>query len=198
LTLKSLRKQFERQFIQQQYLLFLIQPKLDRIGREQIVEYYQKHPEEFEVIDGVQWQDIFIAVANYPGREAARKFAEQIEARVRAGEDVAQLATQYDNGYSSYNGGQGSGSRRGQIQPREAEPYLFQMRDGDVALIELGNGFHVIRLVKREYAGTRPFDEQTQTAIRDKLRNEVFARESKRIIADLRSKATIEIANPAP
>ena len=70
------------------------------------------------------------------------------------------------------------------------------MKDGEITALELANGFHVIRLVKREYAGTKPFDEKTQAQIRDKLRNEVFAREAKKIVEDLRSRATIEVASP--
>src|SRR6266542_2624589 len=124
MSLDMLRRQFDRQFMQQQYLLFLIGPKLDRIGHEQIVEYYQKHPEEFEVTDGVQWQDLFVAASSYPSREEAHRFAEQLVTRIRGGEDFGPLATRYDNGYSSYNNGQGNGKQRGQIQPREAESYL--------------------------------------------------------------------------
>jgi len=48
---------------------------------------------------------------------------------------------------------------------------LFQMKDGQVGpLIELTNGFHVIKLVHRDHAGQQPFDEKTQTRIREKLR----------------------------
>jgi hypothetical protein len=195
-TLDGLRQQFERQFIYQQYLQFLVQPKLDRVGHEQIAEYFNHHPEEFQNQDAVTWQDIFIAVGNFGGdRAKARGFAEQLRQRAGAGEDFAAMARQYDNGTSSYQNGEGLGHKRGEIQPRQAEPLLFAMKDGQVGpLVELDNGFHLIRLVKRDYAGQMEFSEKTQMMIRDKLRNEAFAREAKKIVADLRSKATIQIA----
>jgi peptidyl-prolyl cis-trans isomerase SurA len=194
-TLDGLRRQFQRQFIYQQYLQFLVQPHIDRIGHQEIEEYYRSHPEEFQAQDSVDWQDIFIAAGRFPTREAARLFAEGLRARARAGEDFAALARQHDMGTSSYQGGEGIGHRRGEIRPREVEPYLFQMRQGDVGeLVELESGFHVIRVAKRDYAGQKPFNEETQEAIRDKLRNEVFNRESKSIVADLRRKATIDVA----
>jgi parvulin-like peptidyl-prolyl isomerase len=195
-TLDGLRHQFERQFIYQQYLQFLVQPKLDRIGHEQIVEYFQNHADEFRNQDSVTWQDIFVAVGNFAGdRARARQFAEQVRQRAAGGEDFAALARQYDNGTSSYQNGEGIGHKRGEIQPRQAEPLLFQMKDGQVgALVELDNGFHVIRLVKREYAGQMEFNEKSQMMIRDKLRNEAFSREAKHIVAGLRGKATIQLA----
>jgi len=68
------------------------------------------------------------------------------------------------------------------------------MRDGEVGtVIELETGFHVIRLVKRQYAGMTPLDEKTQSQIRNKLKGEVFEREAKRIVDELRHKAQIEI-----
>ena len=194
-TLEGLRRQFQRQFIYQQYLQFLVQPRLDRIGHQEIEDYYQNHPEEFQAQDSVDWQDIVIAAARFPTREAARLFAEGLRARAKAGEDFAALARQHDMGTSSYQGGAGIGHRRGEIRPREVEPFLFQMRQGDVGeLVELESGFHVIRVAKREYAGQKPFNEETQDAIRNKLRDEVFGRESKSAIAALRRKATIEVA----
>jgi parvulin-like peptidyl-prolyl isomerase len=198
-TLDGLRRQFQRQFIYQQYLQFLVQPRLDRVGHQEIEEYYRGHPEEFQAQDSVDWQDIFIAAGRFPTREAARLFAEGLRARARAGEEFAALARQHDMGTSSYQGGEGIGHRRGEIRPRDVEPYLFRMRQGEVGdLVELESGFHIIRLVKREYAGQKPFNEETQEAIRDKLRNEVFNRESKSIVADLRRKATIEVGRGGP
>jgi parvulin-like peptidyl-prolyl isomerase len=200
-TLEGLRRQFQRQFINQQYLQFLVQPRLDRVGHEEIEEYYKNHPEEFQAQDSVDWQDIFIATSasRFRSREEAKVFAEGLRARAKAGEDFAALARQNDMGTSSYQGGEGIGHRRGEIRPRDVEPFLFQMRPGEVGeLVELESGFHIVRLVKREYAGQKPFNEDTQEAIREKLRNEVFNREAKSIVANLRRKATIEVAPGAP
>jgi parvulin-like peptidyl-prolyl isomerase len=194
----GLRRQFERQFIYQQYIQFAVGATIDRIGREDLLAYYEQHPEEFQTVDNVVWQDIFVAVSSHPSRDAARQFAQQLVARVRGGEDFVRLGTQYDNGDSTYRGGQGFGHHRGEIKPREVEPVVFRMKEGDLEVVELTNGFHVVHLVKRENAGMTPFDEKTQGTIRDKLKNEVYAREAKKVIAALRRKATIEVAKKNP
>lgn len=194
-SLTGLKKQFEKQFIYQEYLRFRAGPALDRIGHQQLLEYYHSHPDEFQTVDSVNWQDLFVASARHPSPEAARQFAEQLRQRAIRGEDFVQLVKEYDNGDASYRNGEGFGHKRGEIKPVEAEPVLFSLKDGEVGpLVELGNGYHIVRLVKREYAGKMPFDPKTQAKIRDKLRMEVFTRESKRVVAELRRKATIEIA----
>lgn len=194
LSLEGIRRQRERDFMSMEYMRSRIFPIVDRIGHEQIRAYYDEHPAEFQLEDKIQWQDIFIDASKYADRAAARRFAEQIATRVRAGEDFARLA-QYDNGDSSYRNGEGYGQRRGEIKPSEAEPVLFQLRDGEVGpVVELATGFHIVRLVKRQHAGQQPFDEKTQTEIRKKLNNQVADREYKRIVAELKRKASIEIA----
>jgi peptidyl-prolyl cis-trans isomerase SurA len=199
-SLEGLRRTVERQYIAGQYMAMLVQPYMERIGHEEIREYYDGHPEEFQTTDNLQWQDIFIATAAFRGdREQARQFAEGLRERVRKGEDFVALARQYDSGTSHYQNGKGLGERRGDIRPREVEPYLFDLKSGEVGpVVELQNGFHVIRVAKREYAGRMPFNEETQEKIRKKLQDAVFERESKRIAATLRSRATIEIARTKP
>jgi peptidyl-prolyl cis-trans isomerase SurA len=194
LSMEGVRRQVERNFMAMEYMRNRVVPAIDRIGHEQIREYYDRHPEEFQVADSVTWQDIFIDAGKYPDREAARQFTLQLIGQARAGADFRQLVTQYDQGNSSYLNGEGYGHRRGEIKPPEAEPILFRMREGDVSFVELTNGFHIIRLVKREVAGLKPFNDKTQTAIRNKLQNEAWEREYQRILRQLKQRASIEIS----
>jgi hypothetical protein len=197
-SLEGIRRQFERNFMAREYVRSRIYPQVERAsGHQQILEYYQEHPGEFQITDGVQWQDIFIDASRFRSRDDARAFAQQLANRARVGEDFIQLA-RYDNGDSSYRQGEGIGRHRGEIKPVEAEPILFQLRDGQVGpVVELPTGFHVIRLVKREYAGLMPLDDKTQSEIRRKLQNAVVERESKRLLTELKQRATIEIETQA-
>ncbi|HMC66779.1 MAG TPA: peptidyl-prolyl cis-trans isomerase [Gemmataceae bacterium] len=198
LSLEGMRRQHERDFMATEYLRNVIWPKIEHIGHEQIREYYEAHPDQFQIEDRVEWQDIFIDAGRYPSREAARQAAEDVAARARRGEDFAALAAMFDKESYALNKGAGLGQQRGKIQPSEAESILFQLRDGQVGpIIELGTGFHVIRLVKRDYAGLVPFNEKTQGEIRRKVQMLVMERESKRLVADLKRKATIEY-DPRP
>jgi parvulin-like peptidyl-prolyl isomerase len=195
LSLEGVRRQVERSFMAMEYMRNQIFPAIERIGHQQIREYYERHPEEFQVPDSVTWHDIFLDASRYPSREAARQFAVELIAKAKAGADFRQLVTQYDQGNSSYLNGEGYGHRRGEIKPPDAEPVLFNMQEGELGLVELTNGFHVIRLVKRDHAGLKPLDDKTQTAIRNKLQAAVWQREYERILRELKRKAAIEIAS---
>jgi hypothetical protein len=195
MPLEIMRRQWERQFMEMEYLRHRVDPYIKKIGHLDIAEYYERHPEEFMVPDSVKWQDLFIAtVRHQDSREEARQFAEVLAGRIRKGEDFASLAKVHDNGDSQYRHYEGIGSKHGEIQPPEAEPLLFGMKEGDVSLVEIETGFHVIRLVKRQRAGRRPFEE-VQKDIQNRLRGQVFQREVKRIRAELKRQAVIEIAH---
>lgn len=197
LTLEGYRRQFERKFMSMEYMRARVYPLvIGGVTREHIYDYYEQHSSEFEATDNVDWQHIFIDAGKFKTRPEAGVFAAQLAAKARAGEDFAELAVKHDQGDSSYRRGAGTGHRRGEISPAELENVLFEMKDGEVGpVVESANGFHVIRLVKREHAGRKPLDDKLQGDIRRKLMNDMMARESRRVVAELRRKATIEVAS---
>ena len=58
-------------------------------------------------------------------------------------------------------------------------------------MVELEKGFHVVRVVHREYEGPTPLDEKTQKQIKEKLTNEIAQTEMKRIVNKLKHDAII-------
>lgn len=200
-SLEGMRRQYERTFLAKEYLRYLVSSRLDdAVGHRQIRDYYDQHPEEFIAFDNVDWMDLFIDPSNsrYKGnREEARAFARQVVVLLRQGADFKQFL-EYDDGDSKRRDGHGTGHRRGEIQPTEVEELLFRLKDGEVAEVaELPGGFHVIKVIKREFAGPRPFNEKVQGEIRDKLRNDIGGREIQAIVRDLRIRGVIEIADTA-
>jgi hypothetical protein len=192
-TEESLRGQFTREFIAGEYLKVIIFPKLKTIGGKEIGDYYHEHLNEFQTLDRVKWQDIFVLVGEkHPTMAHARQFAQQIVELWKQGADISQLI-KYDDGEGKFHEGAGIGQVKGEIKPGELEPWLFSMKDGELGpLCELGTGVHIFRLVKREYAGVMEFDEKTQQMIGNKLKSEMYDRERKHLIHNLREQATIE------
>src|SRR5205807_262759 len=118
----------------------------------------------------------------------ARQFAEQVVARWRGGEELEQLLA-LDDGTARANKGEGIGETREDIRPRELEPLLFAMKDGEFGpLVEMPTGVHIFRLVKRENAGVMAFDDKVQRMIENKLKNEVFDRERRHLVRELRER----------
>src|SRR5262249_24100521 len=149
----------------------------------------------------VKWQNLFIAVGpKHPTLADARCFAEDVVARWRNGEDLDQLL-EFDDGTARANKGEGIGETHEDIRPRELEPFLFAMRDGEFGpLVELPTGVHIFRLVKREQGGVMTFDDKVQRMIDNKLRNEVFDRERRYLVRELRERYrdAIVVVNQRP
>jgi hypothetical protein len=198
MSLEGMRKQKRKQMLAEEYLRQMVMPYVDRIGHQQIVEYYYSHPEEFQVTESVQWQDLMIDAAQYKSREETKRVALQLVKRLEAKEDFLKLAELYDPRGFQFTRGDGEGTKRGQIRPREVEATLFTMRDGQAAAVEMSNGYHVLRMVKHTSAGRMPLDDKLQTQIRDKLRNEVGLREQRQFLNRLKSRATIEYSSIVP
>ena len=57
--------------------------------------------------------------------------------------------------------------------------------------MDIPTGVHIIRLVKFEPSYQRPFNQEVQLEIRNRLRGEVFEREVKYLVRDLRTRADI-------
>jgi hypothetical protein len=193
LSLEVVRRWWERNFMAQQYLNSRVETHINRIGHTEVIEYYNNHRDEYTQPDTVDWQDIFVDASRHASRAAARLFADSLVQRLRQGEDFVRLSAEFDNGESGqFRKGAGQGHKHGEIFPREAEPLLFQMHDGDIEIVERSRGFHVVRLVKRQYAGPVPCDAKVQKEIRDKLRMIVFMREKDSIVKELKRKAVID------
>jgi len=195
LSIEGLRKQKRKQMIAEEYMRQMVMPFVDRIGHQEIVEYYLSHPEEFQLTESVQWQDLMIDAGQYQSRKEARQVAEQLVKRLQGKEDFLKLAELYDPRGFQFTRGEGEGKKRGQIRPREAEALLFTLRDGQAAVVEMPNGFHVVRMVKHTMPGRMPLDNKLQSQIRDRLRNEAGLREQRQFMNRLKSRATIVYSN---
>jgi hypothetical protein len=192
---KSLRRQMERNFISMEYMRSRIFPALQRIGYDEIKEYYDTHANEFTKIETVKWQNVFIAVKppRVPTVAAARQIAEQLIATCRTPDDFARLLP-YDDGDAKFRGGEGMGNRRGEIKPAEIEEHLLRLQPGQIGpIVNMTTGVHIFRLVSRDPGGLQPLNEDVQNQIRAKLRSQIADREYKRIVRELRSRAVVEV-----
>ncbi len=194
LSVSGMRRQFERNFMMIEYVRNIVYPVVERIGLQQVRDYYQQHPDEFKTEDHVTWQDIFIDASRFQTPAAARQFAEQVRAAAVAGQDFPTLVKQHDNGDARLRNGVGLGEKHGEIVPVQVEPTVWLLKPGEVGpVVDLGFGFHIVRVADRNYAGMKPFDEACQKEIRKKLTGIIADREYKKLVDDLRKKATVTV-----
>jgi len=194
MSLKGLQRQIERKSMVDIYLGQLMREKKASITLAEVVQYYQRHPEEFRVEDSVDWLDLFVSFRRLNTPEEARRYAQQLRLQAQAGADFVELVKQYGHGDSVLRQGEGIGHKRGEIHPRELEETLFTLQENQVSeLIPTETGYHIVKVTRRVHAGIRPFDQETQAAIRSKLAGQIAQQEYQRIIEDLWRKTTVRI-----
>jgi peptidyl-prolyl cis-trans isomerase SurA len=194
------RRMLERNLVSTEYARSRIMDNIKaRVDLQAIRDYYEAHKNEFQSVDKVVWQDIFIPVsANAPEVNDVKRFAEGLLAKCKTPADFERLMV-YNDGDSKLRNGEGLGQRRGEIRPPEMEATLFQLREGEIGpIIPFPTGVHLIRVQKREYAGQMPLDDAVHKVIRKKLENLLADREYRRIVRELRSRAVIVIVRDTP
>jgi len=135
----------------------------------EIAEYYELNKDErFTKPEEVRARHILVKVApdaTPDAREAARKKAADLLARVKAGEDFAALAsTNSDDPGSAANGGDLGFFPHGRMTP-VFENTAFELPPGAVSdVVETSFGFHVIKVEEHREATTKPL-----AAVRDEI-----------------------------
>jgi peptidyl-prolyl cis-trans isomerase D len=128
----------------------------------EVQEYYDAHRSEYEKPERVHARHILFKVASDASpeaKEAARKHAEEILGRVKAGEDFAALAKQYSEDSSAEQGGDLGFFPRGQMV-KSFEDVAFSLAPGATSeIVESPFGFHIIKVEAKEEAHTQSLDE---------------------------------------
>ena len=196
MSVSGLRRQIERKAMTDIYLGQLLKEKKSSVTLAQVYQYYRENADDFRIDDEVKWLDLFVSHRRFATPDEAKKYAEQLQRQAASGSDFAALVKEHGHGDSVLRDGEGIGSKRGDIQPRELESTVFSLQSGQVSpLIPTTTGYHIVKVTDRQQAGVRPFDEETQREIRFKLAQEVAKDEYKRVIEDLWRKTTVRIVD---
>lgn len=195
LTLPVIRRQVERQMMAEEYVRSVMKEKGKGVGLAEMRDYYDRHVEEYRTEDRVKWLDIFVSLNRVPNNpRAAYDQALAVQQKAAAGEDFVALAKSLEDGPAVRQNFDGSGEKRGEIRPAELEATVWSLQAGQVSgLVETPTGYHVIKVVEREAAGVKPFDEKTQDDVRKKLLKQLQDREYKRMVEDLWRRGVVKV-----
>jgi len=119
---------------------------------------------------------------------AVRKQAEELLAKVKAGADIAQLATKYsEDDASKVKGGDLDFFPKGQMVP-EFDKAAFSMKPGEISdLVKTQYGYHIIKVTDKKAASTKPLEE-VRAQIEDQLKWERAQAEAQRIADEVAPK----------
>lgn len=157
-------------------------------------KYYDENLDKFKLPEKYHASHILIGVepqAKPDEKLKAKEKAESIRKRILAGEDFATLAKTESSCPSKEQGGDLGSFGKGEMVP-EFEKAAAALKPGGISeVVETQFGYHVIKLIEKNDAGTVKFDEAKEK-IKDYLKQTKTQKEVMDYIAELKSKASIE------
>jgi peptidyl-prolyl cis-trans isomerase SurA len=178
MTLSDVRRNVERQFLIDAVQRDEFGGKL-QITEEEARQYYAAHPNEFVEPATVSLREILIEVptVNAQGRPAvnvgqddeAAKKAQEVRARLTAGEDFAKVAADVSSSPSKANGGLIGPIALSDLSP-DLQKLLGKMTPGEIAQpIRITRGYQIIKLETSKTSSQRSFD-----SVRDLVADRVY------------------------
>jgi len=169
-----------------------------RVTRAEVHAHYVGNPDRYRVPLEVRARHILARVepaAPEERRAAARARIEELMARVRAGEDLAELARRHSDDDTAGAGGDLGFFGRGRMVPAFEEA-AFALQPGEISgLVETVYGFHVLQLLERRGGESIP-EKQVAGNIRQQLLAEKTQQAVRERLEALRQAAAIAILIP--
>lgn len=139
-------------------------------GQEQA--YYNAHLQDFAQPEQVRLSEILIPIAadaNDAAVAQAKAKAEDVEAKIKAGDKFEDLAKTYSGGSTAAQGGDLGTYKRGALGSKVLEDPTFALQAGqNTAPIRTRQGFVILKVTEHQMAGTPPLKDiepQIQEAI---------------------------------
>jgi peptidyl-prolyl cis-trans isomerase SurA len=200
MTLADLRRNLERQMIQQRVQQNEVLGKIG-VTDDEARRYYEAHLNEFTTPPSVTLREILIAVStdakglNVAADEAAKDRAEEIRKRVTSGgESFEKLAAELSDSPSKANAGLIGPLSVTDISP-ELRKLIESMKSGDVAeLVRTPRGYQILKLETITPTQTLPLD-QAREQISERVFTDKRKAEFQKYLQKLRTQAIIEWKN---
>ena len=163
-----------------------------KISEDDMKKYYEDNKDDFYT-DTVTASHILIKTQDDEGNELsdtkkkeAKKKAEEVLAKVKAGEDFAELAKEYSEDSSASSGGDLGTFGRGQMVT-EFEDAAFAMNAGEISdIVETEYGYHIIKVKDR-------VDKQeSYEDVKDQIKSTLVSEKYSEYIEKLREDSKIE------
>lgn len=164
------------------------------IPDQEIRTFYDTHPKSFKKSEQVRASHILIKVdsqAEQSVKDEKRAKLQEVQKRLKVGEDFAVLAKEFSECPSNIKGGDLGYFERGKMV-KPFEDVAFKLKTGEVSdIVETPFGYHLIKVVDKKPASVVGY-EDVKDKIGQYLKKEKTGKELKGYIEELRKKAVIE------
>ena len=197
ITLETMRSQVGQANAIQKLLEKEVYPQAMVSEKESRV-FFDNNPQYFKKPEEVKASHILIQVAPDAGNEeklAARKKIEEVQKKIAAGGDFAELARQYSEGPSNVRGGDlGYFDRRKMVKP--FSDAAFDLKPGQVSdIVETNFGFHLIKVFDKKAKSEYVF-EDIKVRLGELMQQQKIQEETARYLERLRKAADVKRVAP--
>ncbi|MBI2223252.1 MAG: peptidyl-prolyl cis-trans isomerase [Acidobacteria bacterium] len=146
--------------------------------------YYDQNVEQFSTPEQIKASHVLVK-AEGKDDAAARKIAEDVLAKAKAGADFAALARQYSEDESNKGTGGDLGFFGRGAMVKEFEDAAFALEPGQISdVVKTQFGYHVIKLAEKKATEARTFD-QVRAQIEDQLKWERAQQQAQQIAEEI-------------
>jgi peptidyl-prolyl cis-trans isomerase SurA len=160
-------------------------------SKEEVQKYYDEHLPDFVREESVYVREIFVSTEHKTEEEKVglRAKADNLLARVRAGEDFGELAKRFSDAGTAKRGGELGLFRRGVMDPALEQAVFKLNRNEFTDIIVIPTGFEILQVLQHYDSGQQPiakveaeienilYDQKMRPALReylDKLREDSY------------------------
>ena len=158
-------------------------------------QYYDQHKQQYTQQESVRLSEIMISTGDDPDQaklDAAKAKAEDVESRLRAGSDFAQLARNFSDGPTAPQGGDLGQFKRGALA-KLLEDATFTLKEGQwTEPIRTRQGYIVLKVTQRVGGGPAPFKD-VQQQVEETLYMERMEPAIRSYLTKMREEAFIDI-----
>jgi len=197
ITAERLREQLTNNYVTDSYVKKFAASHAKQIAttEAEAKAFYDKNPEAFTHQEMVHARHIlrkFPPNVTDEQKKAERAKIEEALAKLKKGEDFAQVARTYSSDNTAAKGGDLGYFPRGRMVP-QFEEAAFSLKPGQISgIVESRFGYHLIRCEDKVAAGVVPF-ANVKKQILDKLSEDKKQKELNAEIDKLRAKAKVEV-----
>ncbi len=170
-----------------------------QVSDDEMKAFYEENTNLFQTPEQIQASHILIKVApeaDDDQKKAAQKKIRDLQKKVRAGEDFAELAKSHSEGPSSARGGDLGYFGRGQMVKSFEDAAFALKKDETSDVVETRFGYHLIKLTGHRPAGTIDYEE-AKARIAQNIKKEKDGQVVRQHLEKLRAKAEIETPTAA-
>jgi len=189
ISLKELRLKYKEQLMTRKIIDQKVGARII-ITPSDIAQYYANNMDKFSQADELKVSNILIKPKDNVAAQKTMDLVNEIDKRLKAGGDFAELAKVYSEGPGAKEGGLMGYVKQGDLLP-EIEKVVFAMKQGEISgMIQTSLGYHFFKVDERKEARSLSLAE-ARRSIEEVLWQERIKEKSKGWIEDLRKHAYI-------